>query len=73
MASTRIAPWQFSRDPALVAFINRNGGGKSTRISSGSFSRSFVEDGDRDHDGFAAMSVHLGRGDRFTARVLEDA
>lgn len=72
MASTRIAPWQFPRDPALVAFINRNGG-KPARISSGSLGRSFIESSDRDHDGFAAMSVHLGRGDRFTARVLEDA
>lgn len=72
MASTRIAPWQFPRDPALVAFINRNGG-KPTHISSGSLGRSFVEHNDRDHDGFAAMSVHLGRGDRFAALVLEDA
>lgn len=84
MASTRIALWECTRDPALVAFLKRGARDSGTQpapprppkpspLTSGSAARLRFNEDDRDYDGFAAISVHLGRGERFATRVLEDA
>jgi len=79
MASVRIPLWHCTRDPALVAFLQR--GARDTGLEPVDNPRpGDLDSGERvalDRElrraAFAALSADIGRGDRFAARVLEDA
>ncbi|MEQ8448249.1 MAG: hypothetical protein RIB97_01045 [Nitratireductor sp.] len=87
MASTRIALWQFTRDPALIAFLKRGVGGTGPQPAVARAPRPRDLDGgsarpigfspatefDRETDAFGTLALHIGRGERFAVRVLEDA
>jgi hypothetical protein len=81
MVATRIALWQLTRDPALIAFFKRGAQDRGAQPTFASPRRPHGLDGGvavrTDHnerrDAFAALTVDIGRGDRFALRVLEDA
>lgn len=83
MASNRIPLWQLTRDPAIIAFLKRGAGdmrepavAKPRRprnlIGGEAVCLAFDEPGERG-EADRALSVHLGRGRAFSARVLEEA
>lgn len=83
MASIRIALWEFTRDPALIAFLKRGAHDsdqepvvakppRPRNFTDGNAIRPAFEDVDYD-DAAVTLCVHVGRGARFLARELEDA
>jgi hypothetical protein len=87
MASTRIALWECTRDPALIAFLKRGARGTGPQPAVAKTPRPRNLDGgsarhigfvpaseiDREEDAFGTLAIHIGRGASFAARVLEDA
>lgn len=82
MASISIPLWQLTRDPALIAFLQRGARDNGPepvlakaplpRLAGGSAVRPAFDHCQED-DAFGILSTHIGRGERFAARVLEDA